>query len=627
MPPSGEEALASARAAVADLDAYRFSLTITQARVTQIDVTGIWVAPGFYDASVSLPVCPPAVPGAPAPTDCLLLPTYQEVALEGVAYSRAAARSDGGWTRESVLAPYDRGFAKEGISPAQQLISDVELRGDVVVSEATVVGVLAYQIVSHSAQGETTRVRIARQTNQLLSVTLVASGSTEEWAFSSHDEPLAVVRPVADAVANPVEWLERKAVRLVEDDSSKASGQLRPFLASDEPIVAALVGALSGGTTIPSTGVRPQGRVLTIHFTDGTSFALAQAFSDDAGGRIADSWYIQGDSPVVVRAAEITDWWLGIDAYFAPVPAMTWPNSVITGEPARFSGRGWPDEVVILSAVINERMVEFAEARTTNGDWTWEGLVPAAVQPGTVEITVGGKMPGVFVHKPASQEIAVHWPTGFAVGGRQARVIYGTRTSAFPVGAPLWSGKIEHRNAVQELVAIVNDAPDAVAPASEVDRSNALHIGHPDGTETLFHFAGDCGVFTPTSVCSDNRWAITHVDQGGGNIAPERYIDAPALSVWWRQLNVLATLSEPLGVPDTVGLSIPITGEGWATGERVTILIAMEGSELVSTHADLRFGEFALDIQHLAIHPGRLVVTVIGQGANAPSATRSSEYQ
>jgi hypothetical protein len=627
LPPSAREALASARAAVAELKAYRFSLSTKQTDVAQMEVTGIWTAPGFYDAVVSLPLCPPDVPGAPAPTSCLLLPIYREISLEGGAYSRAEAHSGGGWTPGSLLSFYDYGFVKEGVSPAQQLLSRVNLHEDVFVSEIAVGTALAYQVISRSAQGETTSIRIDRQSNQLLSVAITGNRLQEEWTFSSHDEPLAVARPVPDTAANPVDWLDRKVVRLVEDDLSFPSRQLRPFSARDEPIVTTLINAISGGRTAPITGVRPQGRELTIHFTDGTFFALAQAFSDDTGGRLADSWYIQGASSVVLRAAELSDWWFSIDDYFTPVSTVVWPDSVTTGKIVRFSGRGWPDEVVILSAVLNERKFEFGEARTAMGAWVWEGFMPVAVQPGTLQVTVRGKIPGVFVHKPESHEIAVGWPDGFAIKSGQARVVYATGASEFPVGMPLWSGKIEHRKAVQELVAIVNDAPGSVALGSKVDRSSTLHIVHPDGTEALFNFAGDCGVFTKASVCSDNRWAIAHVDQSGKHLSPETYIDSPNLSAWWHQADVQATAMEPLRVPEQTGSSLSISGEGWVTGETVSIVITMNESELLSTHADLRFGEFSVEVQHLALHSGRLVVAIIGQGLNPLSVTQSTEYQ
>jgi hypothetical protein len=627
MPPAAEEAVASARAVASELKAYRFSLSTTQADVVHMEVTGIWAVPGFYDAVVSVPVCPPAVPGAPAPRDCLLLPAYQEVMLDGVAYSRAPTPSNGEWVRESLLFSSNRGFVKKGVSPALQLLSGVDLHQDVVVSEMTVGDVPAYQIVSRSAKGEITRIRIDRQSSQLLSVQIVANGLNEEWTFSSHDEALAVLRPIPSTTANPVDWLEHKVVRLIEDDSSFPSGQLRPFSASDEPIVTALVSAFSGGRTIPNTGIRPQGRMLTIHFTDGTFFTLAQAFSHDHGGRVADSWYIQGESSVVVRASALTAWWSHVDDYFPPLSNMTWPSSVTTGQLALFSGRGWPDEVVILSTVINERNVEFGEARTRKGVWAWEGSVPVAVQPGTMEVTVGGKTQGLFVHKPQSQVIAVDWPGGFQIRGRQAYVVYVTGASSFPVSAPLWSGKVEHREAVQELIAIVNDALTVVAPTSKVDRSSTLHIVHPDSTKTLFTFAGDCGVFTTMSVCSDNRWSVTHVDSSGEHVTPETYIDAPDLSAWWKQQNILATTIEPLKITETEGQSISISGEGWATGTSVTVLIMMDGSELISTHADLHFGEFSLEIKLLPMDPGRLDVTVIGQGVSPLVVTRSTDYK
>jgi hypothetical protein len=82
-----------------------------------------------------------------------------------------------------------------------------------------------------------------------------------------------------------------------------------------------------------------------------------------------------------------------------------------------------------------------------------------------------------------------------------------------------------------------------------------------------------------------------------------------------------------LRVPEQTGSSLSISGEGWVTGETVSIVITMNESELLSTHADLRFGEFSVEVQHLALHSGRLVVAIIGQGLNPLSVTQSTEYQ
>ncbi|MDA1173914.1 MAG: hypothetical protein O2826_05265, partial [Chloroflexi bacterium] len=84
---------------------------------------------------------------------------------------------------------------------------------------------------------------------------------------------------------------------------------------------------------------------------------------------------------------------------------------------------------------------------------------------------------------------------------------------------------------------------------------------------------------------------------------------------------------EPLVVPDTVRSHIQIMGEGWPIGESVTIQVTSQGEVLVNDRVDLNFGSFFIHIPHLAPLAGALQVTVIGQGANAPSVTRSTEYR
>jgi hypothetical protein len=635
-PPSADVALANARAAVAELDAYRFTLEVTRGNVAQMEVAGVWVAPGFYDASVLLPVCPPAVPGAPAPTDCLLLTTYQEIKSQGTAYSRSSTLTDGQWEIGSDLARYDLGFLNEGISPAQHLLSTVDVGGDIVVSETMVGAVQAYQIVARPGPGKTTWLRVKRDSNELLSVAVVDGGTTQEWTFTSHDEALAVEPPALPAThppvaiedRNPVRWLAAKTIRLVENDPRFATTSLRPFVSSDAPIVNALIDALSTGTVLPKGDFQITGRVVTLHFTDGTRFQLMQAADKATREPIADHWFIVADSSVVVRSADITGWWGGIDDHFTPVGAVTWPGSVVVDKTARFSGQGWPDEIVILSTVINERRVEFGEARTTMGAWEWEGDLPNTIRPGVIEINVNGAQPGTFVHRPETKEIIVRWPSGFAIDGRQARVVYATDgTSSLPTGAPLWSGKPEQRDSLRKLLATINDAPNAQAPTTEINRNHALHIGHPEGSETLLHFAGACGVLTETTVCSDNRWAVSHVDQVGTQISPVRYIDSSDLSGWWRQRARTMPHVESLSIPDEVRSHIQISGDGWPIGESVTIQITSRGEVLVNDRVDLNFGSFSIHIAHLAPLPGALEVTVMRQRGNGPSVTRSTQYR
>ncbi len=635
-PPSADKALADAGAAVAELDAYRFTLEVAQGNVAQVEVTGVWVAPGFYEASVALPVCPPSVPGAPAPTDCLLLPAYQEIKSQEATYMRSPTLADGQWEIGSNLARYNLGFLNEGVSPAQHLLSTIDVSGDIVVSETMVGGVQAYQIVARPGPGKTTWIRMNRASSELLSVAVVDGGATQEWTFTSHDEALAVEPPALPATqppgviedGNPLRWLAAKTIRLVENDPRFATTSLRPFSSSDALIVNSLTDALSTGMVLSKDNFQITGRVLTIHFTDGSRVQVMQAADKATREPVADHWFLVGGSSVAVRSAEITKWWGGLDDHFTAVEAVTWPNGVSVDETARFSGEGWPDEMVVLSTVINERRVEFGEARTTMGAWEWEGTIPAVIQPGVMEISVSGAQPGIFVHRSETKEISVGWPAGLSVDGRQARVIYATDgTSSLPTGAPLWSGKPEQRDAVRDLLAIINDAPNAQAPAAAIDLTNALHIGHPDGTETLLHLAGACGVVTATTVCSDNRWAVSHVDQSGTQISPARYIDSQSISHWWRQRARTMPHVEPLVVPDTVRSHIQIMGEGWPIGESVTIQVTSQGEVLVNDRVDLNFGSFFIHIPHLAPLSGALQVTVIGQGANAPSVTRSTEYR
>ena len=389
-----------------------------------------------------------------------------------------------------------------------------------------------------------------------------------------------------------------------------------------------LTDALSTGMVLSKDDFQITGRVLTIHFTDGSRVQVMQAADKATREPVADHWFLVGGSSVAVRSAEITKWWGGLDDHFTAVEAVTWPSGVAVDETARFSGQGWPDEMVVLSTVINECRVEFGEARTTMGAWEWAGAIPAVVQPGVMEISVSGAQPGIFVHRSETKEISVGRPAGLSLDGRQARVLYATDgTSSLPTGAPLWSGKPEQRDAVRDLLAIINDAPNAQAPAAAIDLTNALHIGHPDGTETLLHLAGACGVVTATTVCSDNRWAVSHVDQSGTQISPARYIDSLSMSHWWRQRSRTMPHVEPLVVPDTVRSHIQIMGEGWPIGESVTIQVTSQGEVLVNDRVDLNFGSFFIHIPHLAPLAGALQVTVIGQGANAPSVTRSTEYR
>ena len=628
-PPSVSEALANASAALAELDAHRFSLSVTQANAPQMDASGIWIAPGSYDVSISLPVCPPSVPGAPSPSDCLFLPVYRELKSEGIVYGRPPIDSDGEWASGSELSRFDLGFLNEELSPAQHLLNTIDFTGEVFVSEGNVDGTPSYQIIVTRGSDQATWVHIKRDSSALLTVVLTSGESKQAWGFTSHDEALAIPQPVANDTIDPLEWLERKTIRLVEDDPSFATVSLRPFSGTDAPTVSVLAKALSTGTAIHHDDFQTTGRVLTVHFTDGSRFTVSQAARKATDTRVADHWFLGAPSPIVVRSAKLTSWWSAIDDHFATVVVVVWPDSLALDEPARFSGQGWPDEIVVLSTDVDGHKVEFGEARTAQGGWEWEGPVPEGVQPGLREFRASVKHPATFERRPETKRIAVRVPAAFAVDGRQVHVVYATDgPSPLPAGAPLWVGRPEHHDSILRLLSTINDAAKVDAPSTDVDHTSSLHIGHADGTETLLHFAGDCGVVTPTTVCSDNRWTLSHVNQNGTQTSPTTAIDSSHLSAWWRQLTIIMPPVEPLVIPEAIGTSdvITISGQGWPTGDGLTIQITGQATELVTAYVSLYFGGYSTSIDHLTSRPGPLEITVKGTGANAPSVTRSTRY-
>ncbi len=644
-PPTESEALAAARMAVSSTDSYHFSLQVKDRGIPQMGATGTWIAPNSYDVTLSLPVCPPPVPstpGMPSSPDstalvaCDLFPTYQAVNLEGALYSRlpggiVGARGD--WVPLNDLNPYGLSFLNENSSPVKYLLDTVELYPGSTMSEKLLNGALAYEIVARATSGTSTSVRIEQNSYDLLSLAIASGDSTQEWTFTRHNEPLAVKRPVANDARDPIEWLAYKTVRLIENSPLFDTASLRPFSkSSDAMIVESFISALSAGTTVPQSDFQKSGRVLTVHFTDGTRFSLSQARAISTGQPVADHWYVRAESTVVVRSPELTDWWSNVPAYFAPVETVTWPDIVAVDSSSKFSGRGWPSEIVTLSIIIDGNKVEFGKAQTTTGVWEWEGYLPSNLQPGLVEVTITGNQQAIFVHTSASKKIVARWPSGFSIHNRHAEVIYTSVDSlALTNGDPLWAENPEDHDSIRELLVTINNAPRTQAPLTEVDQIGALHIGHPDGTETLLRFAGDCGVLTKTTGCSDNRWVVSHITESATQISPAQYyIDAPSLSSWWRQRAATKSLVELLVVPALTTPSIYVSGEGWPAGEGITIQVvhttAHNKNRIVTIEEILEFGSYFVRINLPQLLPGQLEVIVTGQGLNSSSATRAIDY-
>jgi hypothetical protein len=625
LPPSPSEALSNLRATTADLDAYAFTRTVLEANVERMTASGTWIAPGAYDVSVSLPACPPAIPGGPAPdpADCLVLHAFREVKNGTVGHALSPDPSSGEWEPGSDLARYDLAYLDDGVSPAELLLGSIELNPQATVYELDGGGAPIYRLVIPDETGAITGLNIGRESHLLHSIILTTDDShSVVWSFTRHDEPLAIPPPFGSNSTNPIEWLTRKTIRLVENDPRFGTTALRPFLANDAPTVAALADALLAGTPLPKDDFQITGRVLTIHFTDGTRFSLSQAASTTSSTPIEGHWFIHGPSPVVVQTDDLTDWWTAINDFFDPIDVIAWPSAVTLDQPARFSGQGWPDQTVVLSTDINGRKVEFGQASTTQGSWDWEGPLPEGIQPGLRTFRVSTPNPASFVRGPESASLVVHAPAAFAIDGREVRVAYATSgTSPIPNGAPLWAGKSEHHNQLLELLSAIDGAPAAAAPTHDIDRTNALHIVHSDDTETILYFAGDCGVVTETSVCSDNRWSMTHASSTST-------IESAELSAWWQNRAVAMPVVELAEVPEPRGFSsnLNVRGKGWPVGSTVSIGITKEGVAVVTALADLYFGSFDVAVEHPDLFTGQLEITVTGTGPTPITITRSSPH-
>jgi hypothetical protein len=645
-PPTPAEALSAVRAASADLDAYGFTFTRHEANIPQISATGTWLATGnhlaapAYDVSVSLPVCPPAVPGAPgdvpdapAPeeSDCLLLHAFREIKNGSVSHSISPDRTVGEWALGSNLIPYGLAFLNHGISPIDRLLTTIELTPQAQVFEVAIDGIPVYQLIVPLENGETLWIHIGRDSSLLHLIIITGEpGTTRGWKFTRHDEPLAVAQPLVSDISDPIDWFSRKTIRLVEDDPRIASEPLRPFLAPDEPIVAALVDALTGSTPSPRVGTSLTGRFLTIHFTDGSRFAIGKTIHDATAQIVLDHFTLHSATPIVVRSEALAGWWGQLDSHFKTINPVTWPGRAVLDEPLRLSGQGWPDQTVVLSTTIDGKAIEFAEAQTTQGAWEWEGDLPEGIQPGAREFTASNANPGDFAHDAKIFTIAIEPPPAFAIDDRPIRVVYTTSTpSALPDGGPLWVGIPEHHDAILDLVSAIKGAATLPTLDREVDRTNALHINHLDGTATLIHFAGDCGSFTETTVCTDNRWIISHVDEAGARIGAVTTIDSPDLSLWWQQRESFMPPYEPVRVPDSVGQSdrITVRGQGWPTGGQVTVSISSvlnstgDRTELFTGQANLYYGGFSIQVEHRAPLQGILEITVTGAGTGTGTSS------
>ena len=634
-PPSASEVIRDVRGSLEDLNTYHFALTITEGEAFLLEATGDWIFPADYDISISLPLCPPQAPGGLVPDSahCLPIHAYRETKSGSVTATRTPFLADGEWGTESHLDRYNLAFLSDGRSPIHQLLRSIGFDDDAIVRETTYDGIPAYQVASSPGAGHAPRsvvMTIARDTSALLAIDLGLVDSTQQWIFTRHDEPIIIVLSFANDTEDPLEWLEHKTIRLVENDSSFATSALRPFLNSDAKIVADLAEILSDGSMHSAGDYQSNGRILTIHFTDGTSFALSQAAAINTIEPITDHWYLHALEPIVVRSSDFTAWWNAIDDHFAPVNLITWPTTIAAGERLLFAGEGWPDQQVVLDIFIDDRFVTFGEVQTTQGAWQWAGLIPDGIELGLRDFRISTPVPTDFTRAAVIETISIQPPSAFAIDERRATAIYATADPSFlPTGAPLWVGLPEHRDAILKLITAINGAREVPTPSTESDRTSTLHIGHPDGTETLLHFAGACDEITETTSCSDNRWMLTHADAQGDQIAPPTTVDSVGISAWWGQRANTMPGVAPLIIltPLDAAGSFTFSGHGWPTGDSVNIMVSSAGEQLATATAPLTFGNFSVKISRPPFTPKEILVTATGSGLNGSTVTLFATYE
>ena len=185
--PEAGQLLIDVASAMSDVEGYEFSFAAKEGDEVKLDGSGSWVG-GDYSLVVREPICPPGFPGAPAPTDCEFVATYEEVRVDGEVQRR--------YSGASRLESFGLGFLASEPSPITNVIAELSASpGALTVSvygDGSFDGEWGYLLATADEN-----ISIAIDPTTLLPtvahhVVTVEAPRTFDWTFEGYGEAAAI---------------------------------------------------------------------------------------------------------------------------------------------------------------------------------------------------------------------------------------------------------------------------------------------------------------------------------------------------------------------------------------------------------------------------------------------------
>ena len=185
-PLTAVQALAAALDAFDQMDAYRFSFTLTGPGRVAAEGTGTWVDPNDYKVAVSQALCPPPVPGGTVPSDCEMVLVYDAYRIDDRTFNKLVGR---GWEEGSRAAQFELAHLDTQDSPARMALALLGTAGDLSIEQTVMDGMRVLRLVG--AEGAH-RLSLDPETFWPVHASMEIGADRWEWWFTSRDAPLAV---------------------------------------------------------------------------------------------------------------------------------------------------------------------------------------------------------------------------------------------------------------------------------------------------------------------------------------------------------------------------------------------------------------------------------------------------
>jgi hypothetical protein len=187
-----------------DAGSFRFAFTVTRPTQPEVLGTGAWVAPDRYRVTARVRMCPPSLPGMPAPTKCFALPVYEAIGIGDDIYSHPG---DGRWELDAEDDQFGLDLLKDDASPADMIVTmlwrGITTPGWMVDPYEWVVnGVSTLRLTSPTSDDDSEphyEVFVEPRTYRLVKATITTVGNEAAvwtWTFSGYGAGIAIDPPV-----------------------------------------------------------------------------------------------------------------------------------------------------------------------------------------------------------------------------------------------------------------------------------------------------------------------------------------------------------------------------------------------------------------------------------------------